>query len=236
MRQYFVEESLSCGHEILLNEKAAHHLKNVLRRKSGEIIRLVDSGGNAFLARLNVGDSVSATIEEQLPSGKSDGRITCCPCLIKRDKWELLIQKAAEMGADRIVPVISSRTIVHIDEKELDKKLIRWNRIALEACQQSNRTDICTVEKPIYLINLSEYRSENNLLAYENEENVQLLDVCDNRDLTIVTGPEGGFTSQEAEYLNSIGFISCSLGNRILRAETAMMYALAVIDARRNAL
>ena len=73
-------------------------------------------------------------------------------------------------------------------------------------------------------------------MAYENEANVQLLDLCDNRDITIVTGPEGGFSSQEAEFLNSLGFQSCSLGERILRAETALLYALAVIDAGRNVL
>ena len=236
MRQYFVKEKLQCGSIVTLSEEIAHHLKNVLRKKSGEVIRLVDCQGSAFLARLIVDEEVQAQAYEQLASRRQRGRITCCPCLIKRDKWEMLIQKAAELGADRIVPVISSRTIIHIDEKEMDRKLARWNKIALEACQQSNRTDICVVERPVYLVNIAEYRSDNNLLAYENEANVQLLDLCDNRDITIVTGPEGGFSSQEAEFLNSLGFQSCSLGERILRAETALLYALAVIDAGRNVL
>ncbi len=236
MRQYFVKEKLDLGVRTELSAEITHHLKNVLRRKSGDIIRLVDSEGRAFLAELSVGESVSAAVVEQLETGNSQGKITCCACLIKREKWEMLIQKAAELGADRIVPVISSRTIVHIDERELGRKLERWNKIALEACQQSNRTEICTVERPIYLINISEYLSANNLLAYENEENAQLLDLCDEKDITIVTGPEGGFSSQEAEFLNSLGFASCSLGQRILRAETAVLYALAVIDAKRNTL
>ncbi len=236
MRQYFVTERLQLGSCVQLSREIAHHLKNVLRKKSGDMIRLVDSEGQPFLAELNVSDTVYATVSQQLEEKDKQGTITCCPCLIKRDKWEMLIQKAAEMGADRIVPVISSRTIVHIDEKEIDRKLTRWNKIALEACQQSNRTDVCTVTKPVYLVNIAEYMSENNLLAYENEENAQLLDLCDERDITIVTGPEGGFSSQEAEFLNGLGFVSCSLGQRILRAETAVLYALAVIDAKRNTL
>ncbi|MCR5067537.1 MAG: 16S rRNA (uracil(1498)-N(3))-methyltransferase [Erysipelotrichaceae bacterium] len=236
MRQYFVSESLQCGSIIELPADTAHHVRNVLRMKSGEMIRLVDIDQRLFLARLIVGDQVKAEITEQLPAESSRGMITCCLCLIKREKWELLVQKAAELGADRIVPVISRRTIIHIDEKEVEKKLQRWNKIALEACQQSNRTDICTVERPIYLVNIDQYMSENNLLAYEDRQGNNIIDLADDRDITIVFGPEGGFACEEAEFLNSLGFVSCSLGERILRAETACLYALAVIDAKRNAL
>ncbi|MBO4219137.1 MAG: 16S rRNA (uracil(1498)-N(3))-methyltransferase, partial [Erysipelotrichaceae bacterium] len=208
MRQYFVEEKLQCGSTVVLNEEVSHHLKNVLRCRSGDKIRLVDGDRHLFLARLQLGEKVEAEITEELQGESKGGKITCCPCLIKREKWELLIQKAAELGADRIVPVISRRTIVHPDAREIEKKLARWNKIALEACQQSNRTSVCTVEAPIELTDIGHYLSDNNLLAYENEEGTHLIDLCDDRDLTSVSGPEGGFEPQEVETLRSMGFIS----------------------------
>ncbi|MBQ6654839.1 MAG: 16S rRNA (uracil(1498)-N(3))-methyltransferase [Erysipelotrichaceae bacterium] len=236
MRQYFVRENLQCGSTVELDGETAHHIRNVLRMKSGEMIRLVDAGSRLFLAQLSVDGSVRALITEELEAGSVNGRITVCACLIKREKWEMLIQKAAELGADRIVPLISKRTIVHIDEREAEKKSQRWNKIALEACQQSNRTSVCTVEDPIDLKDIRQYMSENNLLAYEDRQGRNIIELADERNMTIVLGPEGGFAEEEAAFLNSLGFVSCSLGERILRAETACLYALAVIDARRSTL
>ncbi len=141
------------------------------------------------------------------------------------------LQKAAELGASRIVPVITRRTIIHLEDKEIAKKLERWNKITLEACQQSNRTSLCEVCRPIRLKDVVEYRQDINLVAYENEDTRKLRDCLGNGSICIVVGPEGGFEESEIEFLEEAGFTCVSLGTRILRAETAGMYALSVIDA-----
>ena len=144
-----------------------------------------------------------------------------------------MIQKACELGAARIVPLITRRTIIHLDEKEISRKLERWNRIALEACQQCNRTTVCRVERPVTISQLDQYKQEVNLVAYENENNVRLREYLDSDRITFVVGPEGGFEPEEIDVLNSRGFVSVSLGNRILRAETATMFILSVIEGLR---
>jgi len=236
MRQYFIDDALESGMTIILKDEISHHLKDVLRSRDGDIIRLVDNSSRVFLASLSVSNQVTATIGEQCASEDQQGKITCLACLIKKDKWELLLQKAAELGADVIVPVISSRTIIHFEQKEIAKKMERWNKITLEACQQSNRSSICRVERPVKLSEVKNYLSDNNLVAYENEEGHHLINYVSDQSISILTGPEGGLSKEEVKYLNDLGFISCSLGSRILRAETAMMYALSIIDGRRSML
>ena len=232
MRQYFISEKLSLGQKVTVDERQAHHIRDVLRMRNGDLIRLVDSEGNCYLSRLSITASeVSATPETPVEDDGSERKIICCAALIKKDKWELMLQKAAELGADVIVPLVTSRTVIKLDEKETAKKLERWNKITLEACQQSNRTSKCEVVAPVRLKEIEKYMGQVNLLAYEKEKSVSLADALGEGDVCFIIGPEGGMEEKEAEYLESVGFTSVSLGKRILRAETAVMFVLSVIEA-----
>ncbi len=235
MRQYFVNEILSDDARIILSAEISHHLCDVLRCKENDKIRLVDVNNNLFLASIHLSaTSVIAQVQQQLINHDENKEIIYCACLIKKDKWEWLIQKAVELNATKIVPIISNRTIIHLDEQQLEKKLMRWNKIALEAAQQSNRTSLCQVEKPIKLNEIVKYKSDINIVPYEKEKNIHIFDLIDNASVTFIIGPEGGFEEKEIEFLEKNDFECCSLGNNILRAETAGLYVLAVIDAKRS--
>ncbi|MDI9540465.1 MAG: RsmE family RNA methyltransferase [Bacillota bacterium] len=236
MRQYFVEKKLEINEIFDFNEKQSHHIKTVLRMKVGEKIRVVDSNNDVFLVEIDIDSKVRGKVLENIFDLSDVSEITYCAALIKKDKWNFLLQKAAELGATKVVPLISNRTIFKIDEQRLEKRIQRWNKITLEACQQSNRSSKCEVERPIKLKEIDKFLSENNIVAYENEQNICLADCIDEKSITFVIGPEGGLTEDEIEYLQSLNFTCVSLGKRILRAETAGLYVLSVIDAKRNSL
>lgn len=236
MRQYFIDKRIDIGETVYFDEKQSHHIKNVLRMENGDIIRVVDKDNAVFLVEISIEPNVSAKVLRPIAEFSEESDIIFCAALIKKDKWEFLLQKAAELGATKIVPLITSRTNFKMAEERRDKRVERWNKITLEACQQSNRVSRCEVEKPIKLKEISRFLSENNIVAYEGEKDVFLANLIDEKSITFVIGPEGGLTEEEIEYLKLLDFRSASLGKRILRAETAGLYVLAVIDAKRNSL
>lgn len=236
MRQYFIDKRIDIGETVYFDEKQSHHIKNVLRMENGDIIRVVDKDNAVFLVEISIEPNVSAKVLRPIAEFSEESDIIFCAALIKKDKWEFLLQKAAELGATKIVPLITSRTNFKMAEERRDKRVERWNKITLEACQQSNRVSRCEVEKPIKLKEISRFLSENNIVAYEGEKDVFLANLIDEKSITFVIGPEGGLTEEEIEYLKLLNFRSASLGKRILRAETAGLYVLAVIDAKRNSL
>ncbi len=237
MRQYFIDKKINLNETFYFDEQQSHHIKTVLRMKTGDIIRVVDINNNVFLVEINIDIKVSGTVLETVASSfKQESEIIYCAALIKKDKWDFLLQKAAELGATKIVPLLTSRTNFKVDEQRLEKRVERWNKITLEACQQSNRVSKCEVEKPIRIKEIDKFLSENNIVAYEGENNVYLSDVIDEKSITFVIGPEGGFSGDEVKFLKELNFTCVSLGERILRAETAGLYVLSVIDAKRNSL
>ncbi len=232
MRQYFAKGVLKVGDDYFFTSQQSHHLRNVLRAKSGDEVRIVDEDHHAFLGVLAFdGEEVSCHLLEQAESSNEDREIVCCAALIKKDKWEWLLQKASELGASKVVPLITKRTIISIEEKDLNKKLDRWNKLTLEACQQCNRDSLCEVVAPIRLTDIDLYQQQVNVVAYEKETETRLIDVLDDGSICFVVGPEGGLEESEVALLQEKGFQSVSLGNRILRAETASMFVLSVIEA-----
>ncbi|MGI6608255.1 MAG: RsmE family RNA methyltransferase [Erysipelotrichaceae bacterium] len=234
MRQYFVNEKLNNDKTFVFDDRQSHHIKTVLRMKSGDVVRVVDIAGSVFSVALNVDSDVSARVIEYITDLSLESEIIYCAAIIKKDKWDFLLQKAAELGATKVVPLITSRTFFKADQLKIEKRVERWNKITLEACQQSNRISKCEVVKPVKLKEIDRFLSENNIVADENEKEIFLFDLIDEKSITFVIGPEGGFSADEIKYLQSLGFKSVSLGKRILRAETAGLYVLSVIDAKRN--
>ncbi len=235
MRQFFVNEKLELHARYTFEDDQAHHIARVLRMKNQDRVRLVDADGRVYLGELVFNNgNVEAEITEALTQQEQGSEVIVMAALIKKDKWELLLQKAAELGATRIVPLVTARTIIRLEEQEISKKLDRWNKITLEACQQSNRNDLCEVVRPVTLNQIEEYKADLNLVAYENEDTVRLSEALGlEGSVAVAIGPEGGWERKEIDFLLSQGFKSVSLGPRILRAETAVFYALSVIGELR---
>ncbi|MBQ0066393.1 MAG: 16S rRNA (uracil(1498)-N(3))-methyltransferase [Firmicutes bacterium] len=229
MIQVFTDSIAQVDQELDLEEKEAHHVFDVLRVKENEEIRII-SNGKTYLAKAKRKPTV--LIVEEIVCKSNNIEITLCASLIKQEKFEWMIQKCVELGVTRIVPFESKFSVVHIDAKKEAKKLERWNSIALAACKQSNRTTLVEITPVQTLSNLKNYRSELNVVAYEKEETKHLAHTLQQpfQSITVCIGCEGGLDRKEVDQLEEMGFVSCSLGNNILRAETAACYLLSCIE------
>lgn len=235
MKQVFVDQMCSVNQSIILNEKEAHHLFDVLRIQKKETIRVVDGNNSVFLA--HPGDRPFLDIFSEIEVLNENKHITLCAALIKADKFEWMLQKACELGVTRIVPFESRFSIVHIDPQKEKKKLERWSQICLSACKQCNRNDLVEITPIQRVETLHEFQSECNLVAYEKEnESEHISNYLKNNpsSVTFCIGPEGGFDEAEIDMLMDDHFQSVNLGNTILRAETAAIYALAAIDYQKH--
>lgn len=235
MQQYFVEEDLQRGTKVKLNEEQSHHIQHVLRMKANDIIRIANHQGVVFQAHVEMdGKVVMACLDELLEENPDSLEITLAQGLIKGEKWDYLIQKVCELGVTTIQPVMMQRCVVKVKEEKSDKKLQRWNKIALEACEQCKRATLVHVEDVCDLKTIADQEYDLKLLAFEGADHkaMKLKDTLSNypdlKRVLCMIGPEGGFEDKEVTYLLDHGFVCVSLGKRILRAETA---ALAMVHS-----
>lgn len=237
MPKFFVKENQISNNKIEIVGDDVNHITNVLRMKQGEILKVCnqETGENYIAEIINAQkNSVTCEIQEKLEeTAESNVDITLYQGLPKFEKMELIIQKNTEVGVNEIVPVIMERTVVKLDEKQVSKKLERWQKIAEIAAKQSMRDKIPEIKNIIKINKISDSlkneKFDTILVAYENEEKTMLkkeLKKLENlKDkkykIAIIIGPEGGISEREIEQLNNLGAKCVSLGRRILRTETA---------------
>lgn len=238
MQQYFIDSILDLEQRVQFNAEQSHHIMRVVRMKKDDVVRVSDANHNLFSVRLDM-DSKQAygIVEARIHDDtKSRVEITLVQGMIKGEKWDYLLQKASELGVCKIVPLISSRCVVKIQDEKLDKKLQRWNKITLEACEQCKRSTPVIVREPISMKDVKNVMSDLNLIAYENTDAIhdKLYRVLEKypscKSITCVIGSEGGFSEDEVKDLLNVGFLKISLGTRILRAETAALSIINNID------
>lgn len=231
MKQVFTTEACAINQSLKLDEKQAHHLFDVLRTRQRETIRVVNEQQEVYLAHCENKPFLYIFGKEETEPRLVD--VTLCTALIKGEKFEWMLQKAAELGVSRIVPFVSRNSVISLDPKKAQRKMERWNAILRSACAQCNRSDLVELMPVSTLSDLKEYKSRCNLVAYEKAEGSSHIAnaLADNpSSITVVIGPEGGFQPWEIEQLEEEGFRCCSLGSLILRAETAACYVLSVIE------
>lgn len=235
MPRFFIDSiAPEADFAVLTGETAAH--ARVLRLKSGESVTLCDGQGTDYQAVISGmdADCVSLSILSRGPS-ESEPRVDCTVYMgfSKGDKLEHVIQKATELGANRICAFPSSRCVAKYDRKSLEKKLPRWQKIAASAAEQSGRGRIPTVfAADSYAQALEKAaNADRALFFYENEHAHTLTAALEGEytSVSIVTGPEGGFSEEEARQATDAGLQICTLGRRILRCETAPLCALSAV-------
>ena len=231
MQRYFASV---INNQAILQKDDIFHLTKVMRAKVGDYIEVVDENHNAFLAVAKSVNPLIIEIQEPiLKNSELPTSVTLFFGLAKSDKIEFVIQKAAELGAKRVVLFQGKRSVVKFSNEDFNRKVNRYNAIAKEASEQCHRQFIPEI---IYADNLSkieQYLCDVNLFAYELEASKSnLIDAIDEnaKTVSVIIGPEGGFDECEAEYLATLHFKPVSLGKRILRCETAAVYALSVIS------
>ena len=242
MQRYFINQVVqSVGEKISVLKDQEHHMLKVMRMNIEESCEVVDENEQLYIAKITQLSPFELRIEEhkeqqvELPID-----VTIFVGLSKGDKLETIVQKATELGVHTIVPVEMKRNMVKWTKDKSQKKIERLQKIAQEAAEQSHRLhvpkvlDLMTLKESVVLAK----QSTKALVAFEEVAKegeaavfVQTLTSLQKGDsIAFYFGPEGGFDLQEIEYLNSQEVHSCALGPRILRAETAPMYALAAVS------
>ncbi|MBQ8924437.1 MAG: 16S rRNA (uracil(1498)-N(3))-methyltransferase [Lachnospiraceae bacterium] len=241
MPRFYVDKSICINAEksITITGEDVNHIKNVLRLKSGESITVSDGGGTDYICRISgiSQDSVVADIEDVVKNASElKVKITLFQGMPKSDKPELIIQKAVELGVYEVVPVMTKRTIVKLDDKKAAKKLERYNAIAKSAAEQSGRGIVPSVKDFMSFKEALEYAKslDMNIIPYEEARGMEysrevVRSIRNVRSLGIFIGPEGGFAKEEVEAAEAMGAKCITLGNRILRTETAGLTTLSII-------
>jgi 16S rRNA (uracil1498-N3)-methyltransferase len=232
-RRFFVP-AVRRGAAELTGEDAAH-LVRVLRVEPGQLFEISDNA-RVYLAEVETARKTEVVfrVKEELPPGPPCLDVTLCPALIKFDRFEWLVEKATEMGVSRIQPFAATRTD-HGLFAAAAKRLERWRKIGLEASQQSRRARLPKIDAAVRSI--KEIKSDASLkLLLDEESQTPILSQLPARltgadTVAIVLGPEGGWTDDERALAIATEWKPCSLGNMILRAETAAVAALAIVQA-----
>ena len=239
MPRFFASPENISENEILLRGQDAYHIARSLRMAVGDELTVSDGEGTDYLCRLEkIRDSecTLSVIGKEEQKSEPKAKITLYMAYPKSDKLELITQKAVELGCSVIVPFESSRCIKRPKAEKADKQTERLSKIAEEAAKQSGRGIRPTVEKPISFNELLHKISGHSLtlFCYEGDGAKSLKTVLDSRDgvtdIAVIVGSEGGFSPDEAEKITKAGAECVNLGPRILRCETAPMYALSCIS------
>lgn len=241
MFQFFVEpyqiEQKDTELMVTITGSDVNHIKNVLRMKAGDTVRISDNQGQDYLCEIfNIQpEQVKLRVLEACADTELPVKITLFQGLPKSDKMELIIQKAVELGVYEIVPVAMQNCVVKLDEKKAKSKLARWQSIAESAAKQSKRSIIPELKPVMTFREAAEYAKSLKipLLPYENERGMEhtreiFRNIKSGDTVGIFIGPEGGFSEKEIELVQQ-DMELISLGNRILRTETAGLAALAML-------
>ncbi len=240
MRHFYVDPAAVTKPLVILKGSEAHHIKNVLRLKREDPIKLIDGTGNEYEAVIKVLDTEKVELEirhEFHPSATAGARILVAQAFLKEKKMDDLVRKLSELGMAGWVPFFSQRSIARPAKDRLVGRTNRWKRIAAEAVKQCRRSDLLQIYEALSFKEVLQFSQTCDLkIVFWENETVPL-----NRDpgskgqvplkkIMLMLGPEGGFTEQEIELARQGGFAVAALGPRILRAETATLAASTLIQ------
>jgi 16S rRNA (uracil1498-N3)-methyltransferase len=242
MRVFILPRDPPFGKYLDLTGEDHHYLARVRRVKAGDRFPGSDSRGGRWLCTVvRVGpSSLRLRLERSAPAADPDGHaIRLIQCLPKASKMDLIVRQVTEAGVRRVTPVYSRFSQVKYgDRKEAEKKLERWRRIARQASQQSGAACPPDIETPRELESavreLAEVQNaEVRLFFHQDREGADTLHGCLSKNakiITLVVGPEGGLSAEEVQLLRSKSFVPITVGQTVLRTETAALYAIAAVQ------
>jgi 16S rRNA (uracil1498-N3)-methyltransferase len=253
LTRVFVDGALVSGEIIQLPHDTGGHLAKVLRARSGDEVVLFNGDGREFTGAIESvrGSRVFASIgAARSIDRESPFALTLVQCVPRGDRMDFIVQKATELGVARIVPVLSQRSVVRLDQNQSASKQTHWRAVAVSACEQCGRNRVPVVEAPQPLLHyLGALTAESPAmlrLVLEPEQAAETLprtpavdraaitpgDAAILNGATIAIGPEGGFAAEELEAFELSRFRRTVLGPRVLRTETAAIAAITVLQAR----
>ena len=238
MHRFFAGNENFSGNGVALAGTDASHIRTVLRLQAGDKIQVLDGKGSLYVVQLT--DVKAKSVKGEIISSEkvnteSPLKIHLGQSLIKGNKFDVVLRKSVELGVESITPLMTERTVVKSDS---DKKIARWKKIAEESCKQCGRSSIPDVSENI--TKLDDFcqqvsGADLKLMFWELESEYGLKDINPQiapSSVSVLIGPEGGFTVEEVETARSHGFQTVGLGPRILRAETAPLVVLSLLQSK----
>jgi len=220
---------------VILTADEARHLRDVLRLKTGDEVYVFDGLGREFRCSVSntKRDSAELRIESQVEPAKPESQLqlNLCVALLKGEKFDLVVQKATELGVTKVTPLITRYADVHLrDAADATKRVARWQRIALEAAKQSGRAFVPEISLPLAFAAALELEGAGVMFSERGGEALESL--TGGGSITALLGSEGGWSDEEIEAARARNFHIVTLGGRILRAETAAIAVTTLLQHR----
>jgi 16S rRNA (uracil1498-N3)-methyltransferase len=235
LTRVYVETPVTAGKPLVIDGSAANHITRVLRLRNGDELTVFDGTGGEFGARVEEfrKDSVVVAVaEHRAVERESPLPLTLAQGVSRGERMDWIIQKATELGASRIVPVFTKRSVVRLDEKQAERKLQHWRAITVAACEQCGRNRVPELTLPTDFFDVippDTSGSTRLLLSPSGDLRIDDLEEV-GKGITVLIGPEGGLEDVEQEAAIRAGFKAVRLGPRVLRTETAAIAALTIIQ------
>ena len=233
--RFYCPIALNVNSSVNLPENTFRHAIQVLRLNIGEALIVFNGQGGEYLATI---DSISkrgaSVLIQQYQTGVSESplHLTLAQAIIKPDKMDFALQKAVELGVSAIQPLFTERSVVRLNKESLEKKHSHWQGIIIAACEQSGRCIVPVLKPSLYLEDyLNEMQMTQRLILVPGDyPKINQLPPPEHNEIELVIGPEGGFSESEVQLSLQAGLQAISLGSRILRAETATLTSLALLQ------
>jgi 16S rRNA (uracil1498-N3)-methyltransferase len=216
---------------LTLTHDEAQHCSRVMRKQPGDEIEIFDGAGRVAVCEIvNTSKSeVQARIVSEARVEPFQTAIHLLPALIKAEPFEWLLEKAVELGAASIQPVITERCVIHLDAAQTEKKLAKWRRHMIESAKQCHTPFVPDLKAPVSFVTALKVTADLKLIPALSEHSRTLKQITPAASVAVLTGPEGDFTPEEEEQAFAAGFAPVTLGPLILRAETAAIATLAIL-------
>ena len=238
MNRFYHSKQLSLNQVVILNEFSGHHAIKVMRVKLNDELILFNGDGCDYYGKVT--NIKKKELEVKISNIKelnqeSPLKITLIQSLSSNEKMDWILQKSTELGVQKIQPVYNERSKVKINEDRINKKLIHWHQVVISACEQCYRSKIPQIKKPE---NFKHYLENNNfnsgslklILSPHSENTIKTLPKKEPKEIYVLIGPEGGFSSNEIKLANKFNFKTIKLGSRILRTETAPVSIVSILQ------
>ncbi|HXE41615.1 MAG TPA: RsmE family RNA methyltransferase [Candidatus Baltobacteraceae bacterium] len=247
MHRFYLPPECCAGNALRLDGREAHHAVNVLRLKHGELVSVLDGAGNEFICTVDavLRNAVTLSISLKNFVAAPTCAITLLVAIPKGKIIESIIQKSVELGARRIVPLLTERVLTHLDDGDAESKCDKWQQIAIEAVKQCGAKWLPKVETPLPIEKFLARNERFDLslvgsLQQERRRPKEIFREFESKhkrlpqSIAVCVGPEGDFTLEELKAIQNSGALPVTLGNLTLRVETAAIYCLSMVNYELN--